>query len=361
MAIHFSPERWETVRDNYARWWNGTLDRNLMKVTVYNAHKPTRPCPKAPLLCQATCAQFEYSPEELIDRLDYELEQQEFLGDAFPYINFDCFGPGVLAAFCGAKLDNSSGGVWFFPPEGAEDIETLHIRYDPDNVWAKRLKEIYRAGNQRWQGQVLMGMTDLGGVLDVVASFRGTDTLLLDLYDAPEEVERLCREAQQAWFAAYEDLNAVLQPVNAGYSDWSGLYSSVPSYILQSDFTYMIGADMFEQFALPDLADSCRRLDNTIYHLDGQGELKHLDYLLNIPQLNAVQWVWGDGSPSGRHWVELYRKIAAAGKGIYLIGGDEEDFDTVLSQVPEGRFYMNTGTSTIEEGERLLKKYHIPY
>lgn len=361
MSIHFTPERWAAVRENYTQWWEGSLGRNLMKVAVPRAHAPSRPCPEAPLLCQAVCARLEYSPEELIDRLDYELEQWEFLGDAFPTVNFDFFGPGVLAAFCGARLDASSGGVWFFPPEdGPEDIARLRIRYDPENVWAKRVKDLYRAGNRRWQGQVLLGMTDLGGILDVVASFRGSEQLLLDLYDAPEEVERLCQEAQQAWMDAYRDLNAALQPENPGYSDWSGLYSPVPSYIIQSDFTYMISPEMFRRFALPSLADACRRLEHTIYHLDGQGQLKHLDQLLALPQLDAVQWVWGDGSPSGKHWVEVYRKIAAAGKGIYLIGEDEEDFDAVLSQVPEGRFYLNTQAPTLEEARRLLEKYHIP-
>ncbi|MGI5958182.1 MAG: hypothetical protein ACOX60_02050 [Massiliimalia sp.] len=358
MPIHFSEERWNKVRKNYTQWWDGTLKRPLMKMTVRNAYQPSRPEPKAPLLCQAVCDQFQYSPEELIDRWDYELEQYEFLGDAFPFINFDFFGPGVLAAFCGAKLDNSSGGVWFFPTE-KKDISQIHIHYDPENIWARRIKDLYRAGNQRWQGQVLMGMTDLGGILDVIASFRESENLLLDLYDAPEEVLRLCRETQQAWMDAYNDLNSVLQPVNPGYSDWSGIYSKDPSYVIQSDFSYMIGTEMFDEFALPFLKESCDTLTNTIYHLDGQGELKHLDHLLEIPSLNAVQWVWGDGSPTGKHWVDVYQKIAASGKGIHLIGGDQEDFDTVLSQV-KGRFYMYTEAKDCDQGKQILDKYGIP-
>lgn len=63
-------------------------------------------------------------------------------------------------------------------------------------------------------------MPDLGGVLDIVAVFRETENLLIDLYDTPEEVLRLCDEAYTAWMEAYHDLNSVLQPINPGYSDW---------------------------------------------------------------------------------------------------------------------------------------------
>lgn len=357
MPIHFEPQRWSRIRRTYQDWWERNTQRPVMKLMVPKAYAPARREPKAPLLSQGTCTLLEYTPEQLIDRLDYELEQQAYLGDGFPYLNFDCFGPGVLAAFCGAKLDNSSGGVWFFPQE-IREIEDIHIRYDPDNLWARRVKDLYRAGNERWQGQVLMGMVDLGGVLDVIATFRESENLLMDLYDAPEEVLRLCEECHQAWMDAYRDLNSVLQPVNPGYSDWSGIYSEVPSYILQSDFTYMIGTPMFDTFALPWLRRAAQEIEHTIYHLDGAGEVKHLEHLLELPQLDAVQWVWGDGTPSGRHWVDLYEKIAGAGKGIYLLGADEKDFDTVMGRVP-GCYYMNVWADTIDDAKRLCHKYGV--
>ena len=37
MAIHFSQERWARVRDTFARWWAGTLERPAAEVVVYGA------------------------------------------------------------------------------------------------------------------------------------------------------------------------------------------------------------------------------------------------------------------------------------------------------------------------------------
>ena len=66
--------------------------------------------------------------DAIVDRLDYELSKKFFLGDAFPYINLDCFAPDIMSAFIGANLDNSSSHVWFKPSEG---ITILHL--DKDN------------------------------------------------------------------------------------------------------------------------------------------------------------------------------------------------------------------------------------
>ncbi|MDR1948870.1 MAG: hypothetical protein LBQ38_05735, partial [Spirochaetaceae bacterium] len=340
MAIHFDPSRWEKVRETYEKWWNRELDRPVMNIRVNNVHRPEGEVPRAPLLSQVVCADLSYSAEELVDAIDYHLQSTEFLGDSFPAVNLDSFGPGVLSAFCGARLDNSSGRVWF-SVEPRLPIEEIHLSYDPSNQWAKRIKDIYRAGLHKWNGVVLMGMPDLGGVLDVAATFRGSEELLMDLYDSPDEVWRLCGEIQNAWYEAYHDLEAVLQPGNGGYSDWGGAYSAVPSYILQSDFSYMIGPEMFNQFVLPCLKRDCEELDHTIYHLDGVGEIPHLDSLLTLDKLDAVQWVYGDGKPTARHWIDLYRKIAAAGKGIHLVG-DGEDLREVYTQIKDNIYFPYT-------------------
>ena len=323
MALHFTQTRWETLRQTYARWWARSLDRPVIKLMVADAFSPEREMPRAPFLSQANCHDFSYTPEEVIDRIDYELSKKEFLGDAFPIMRMDCFGPGVLAAFCGARLDNSSGGVWFFPEE-ALPLSEITVRYDPENRWVKRIKTLYAAGHARWQGTVLMGMPDLGGVLDVAATFRGSENLLMDLYDDPDEVLRLCGEIEVAWMDAYRDFMQILAPINPGCSNWHGVYSEKPCYIPQSDFSYMIGNDMFRQFTLPSLKQVCRDIPHTIYHLDGIGQLAHLDDVLSIEALNAVQWVYGDGQPGTLHWLEVYKKIAAAEKGICVEGSCEE-------------------------------------
>ena len=79
-------------------------------------------------------------------------------------------------------------------------------------------------------------------------------------------------------------------------------------------------------------------LDHTVYHLDGAGQLGDLDMVLGIENLNAVQWVYGDGAPSAKHWIHIYKRIEEAGKGIYTVG-DADDFLAVYAQVKNHLYY----------------------
>jgi len=164
-------------------------------------------------------------------------------------------------------------------------------------------------------------MTDLGGTLDVISTFRPGHNLLYDLYDFPDEVKRLTWEVHELWHRFFNEINEVLQPVNPGYSDWAKIYSDKPSYVLQSDFSYMISPDMFHEFVKPDLEASCSKLGRSMYHLDGVGQLAHLESLLTIEDLDAVQWVPGDGKPGQEEWPEVYFKIHQAGKKIQIWNG----------------------------------------
>lgn len=340
----------EKVLDMHEAWWNGTSDTPLIEAVVTDAYNVPKKA-VAPVLDQATCADFSYSAEQLVERIDEELSAYEFLGAGYPRMTFVGFGPGILAAMCGGRLDNSSGRVWFYGDY--QHIEDIHPVYDPDSVWARRIKDIYRVGLERWQGSVLMEMPDLGGAMDVAASLRGSENLLLDLYDAPEEVERLTGEIETAWHAAYADFEQALAP-QKGYSSWSGIASRKRYYIVQCDFCYMIGNPMFRRFVLPTIRRDTEKLSHTIYHLDGIGQLRHLDDLLTLPKLNAVQWVSGDGQPDGKAWLDVYKKIDAAGKRSWVVGGARDFLDVRDAiRAPFFRFQI-TGDGT-DDDKKVLK------
>ena len=354
MPIHFSTERMTEVIQAHDDWWNGSLDRPLVKVHLLDAYPPDRDPPRAPVLEQDNSTDFGWTPEEVIDSLDFSLGRVEYMGDAFPYVNLDGFGPGVLAAFCGARPETNAGLIWFHPEEENRPIRQIHAKYDPENGWVRRIKAICRVGVDRWEGKVMIGFPDLGGVMDVAASLVGTENLLLALTDEREEVFRLIEEVQTAWYEAYEDFSAVLAP-QGGYTHWSGLLSSAPSYIIQCDFAYMIGPDMFREFVLETLRKDTERLAHTVYHLDGIGQLPHLDSVLSLPHLDAVQWVYGSGKPKAKYWMDVYKKIADAGKRIYVVDGENEFIDVLrgVGGTPYSKLYYPANCRS--RAEEILK------
>jgi 5-methyltetrahydrofolate--homocysteine methyltransferase len=350
-AVRFTQDDWDRIAETYKNWWARTAKKPSLALYVQGEYKSA-----GAILSQTNCTDFSKSPEEIVDAIDDMLSARQYFGCAFPHFNMDVFGPGVIAAMCGgAVLDNSSGRVWFHPKENLP-LREIHAEYDPKNKWTARIKAIYHAANKKWRGAAVMGFPDLGGPLDAAAALRGSDNLLMDLYDEPEEVRRLCVEIQTAWFAAYDDLAEVLAESGRGITDWSGIYSEKRAYISQCDFSYMIGAEQFRAFALPDLRDFWNRMENNVYHLDGVGELRHLNMILEDESLGAVQWVPGDGQPSARRWPEVYQKIAAAGKGSFLCCGDYGDFTALSEVVDPNLIYQPLWLRSAEEAKEILER-----
>ena len=315
MSVHFDRQRLQSVLANHELWWEGKLDRALVRGVIEGFYAPSHTA-KAPRLSQATCHDFSWTAEEVIEAEDAFLSTCEYFADGYPVMDFAAFGPGVLAAMLGSELDNSRGQIWFLPC--CDDITQLHVSYDPENKWVKRIKDLYRAGHERWNGSVIMTLPDLGGIMDILASLIGSENLVFALVDEPEEVKRVQFEIQEAWYEAYRDFSEALAPQGA-VTDWNGILSREGGYIPQCDFSYMLGPDMFEEFVMPILREDMKRLRHTIYHLDGIGELKHLDALLSLPELNAIQWVYGVGQPGPHAWLDLYRKVENAGKQVMII------------------------------------------
>jgi hypothetical protein len=92
--------------------------------------------------------------------------------------------------------------------------------------------------------------------------------------------------------------------------------------------------------------------------LDGPQALKHLDLLLACPQLNAVQWVYGDGHGRAENWIEVYRRCRAAGKSVQVFAADTADALTVLAAVGAHGVWLQVlqPFATRGEAEAFLKE-----
>ena len=359
MNIDFSAERWEQVKTTYRAWWAGKLERPLLAVTVRD-RDPGRPEPDLPYCPFTSFYDLSVPAEVIVDRWLYELECTRFLGDAFPSI-WPNFGPGSIAAFMGMNLVNGENTVWFHCDDPLEPQE-LSFTATADTLWYQRCAEIMRVAVQRFEGQVQIGMPDLGGNLDIVSSYRPGERLLMDLYDCPEDIKRLTWEAHEAWWWYFNELNTILQPGNPGYTAWTPLFSTEPYYMLQCDFAYMISPDMFVEFVQPELEATCRKLVNPFYHLDGPGQLAHLDHLLEIPNLKGIQWVPGAGQPGPGEWPEVYHRIRDAGRRAQVIAEGEPmaTFGKVAEQLGSASglyFHENVAPELAESVREWIMRY----
>ena len=112
---------------------------------------------------------------------------------------------------------------------------------------------------------------------------------------------------------------------------------------------------MFEEFVLPEIRQMCKDLDRTMYHLDGVGQLNHLDMLLGIKELDAVQWVPGSNAVPHNQWPEVWRKIQAAGKNMQINVPFLNYLDDVIDQIGTGKgIHLEPVVKNIAEKESVL-------
>jgi len=311
--INFSDQDWERVEQDTLAWWAGDLNRPLVYLAV------TDPIPadvlEPPLYSYWSNYPLDMPAKMIFGHFEPLFAATHFYGDAFPWwwVNF---GPGIAAGFLGARVHSvsePSETVWFSPARTVE-LKDLEFKYDSTNIWWKRVQELTTALVEQFGRSVAISHTDIGGNLDILASFRETQDLLFDLIDHPEEVERLTQKITNLWLRYYDELDAIIRPACRGTSCWTPIWSSGKTYMLQSDFSYMISPAMFERFVLPDITTCCERLDHGFYHLDGKGQIPHLDMLLSIERLRGIQWIPGDGQPPPQEWLPLLKRIRDGGK-----------------------------------------------
>jgi 5-methyltetrahydrofolate--homocysteine methyltransferase len=306
-----------TTLNNWEKYWNNELDRPIVSAVISGVGG------KVPGY-HSFDAFYDFSmpPEQVVEIVLKNIANCRYYGDA-ARTWFPNFGPGALTAMIGGQGTLTDNTVWFNGGKLADAApEELAFKFNPDSPWAQRIYAISAAAAKRGLDEIVVASTDIGGVTDVLASFRHGEAFLYDLYDRPDTVKRLVEEIHTAWFEAFSFLRSALGK-DYPYSCWANILSKKPHNMLQSDVSYMISPEQFGEFVLPELKKSCLKLDRAFYHLDGKGELPHLDQLLSINELAGIQWIPGDGAPPLHEWPEVLNKIADSGKKLQLLGSVE--------------------------------------
>jgi 5-methyltetrahydrofolate--homocysteine methyltransferase len=114
-----------------------------------------------------------------------------------------------------------------------------------------------------------------------------------------------------------------------------------------------------KKFFLPYVRQEVEHLDHCVYHLDGKVCLQHLDELLAIPGIDCIQWVPGDGQPRSIEWMDLLKKIQAAGKSVWIYDWTPEEIRTRFRELDPAKVVFSVGCASQDEGEQLLRDVRL--
>ena len=153
---------------------------------------------------------------------------------------------------------------------------------------------------------------------------------------------------------------------DAGYTGWIPLVHNKTWYPLQCDFSAMISPKMFERLVLPSLENISSQMGTSVYHLDGPGEIVHLDMILSVPNIHAIQWVplpdvhlekgnyhqCFDDEMS----LDIYRRVLKAGRKVVLCGVPAYQIENIFRAVGSDGIFIFGGGVNNQEAKDLIEK-----
>ncbi len=367
--MEYKPD-WEAARQRLLAFWNhDALDRCCLAV-----HAPRRDATLPPFpdlqsgawlggmeaideSDEAAIAAWWSDPELNYQRAVAWFENTFFGGEALPvtYINW---GAMAMAGMFGSPVVFKQTSVWY--PAVIDNWETWTWRFDPTTnpVW-RTLRAIHNRLLEDAPGRYLVGKPELGNGADVLSLMRGMDHLATDLIEFPDAVRQGVEVISDAWVTLMEEAYQASADVNQGdVLAWMGLWAPGRIDQLACDFSSVISPAMFRDFFVPELEKMGTWCAYGTYHLDGPACMKRmLDPVLEVPQIRAIQFTPGAGSPrtSFPAYIPRYQRILDSGRSLYLLC-DPDEVEPILAALPPEGLFIRTYVNTQDEAEALLQR-----
>ena len=352
-------ETWKTNLDEtkkrYIDWWNHKgIILNMWEHFQEGVQPHAEITPPAPA---KDLSQKWFDPQWRAEYLDWYVAHSSLKADILPVANTQ-LGPGSLAAILGGVFEGGEDTIWIHPNPDFTD----EIVFNPEHPNWILHKELLKACKAKANGHYFVGMPDLMEGLDVLAALKGTDRVLLDTVMQPEILEQQMQQINDIYFKVFDELYDIIRERDemafCYFSSWApGKMSK-----LQSDISTMISQDDYRRFVQPFIREQCQKIDYTLYHLDGVGAMHHLPALLEIEELNAIQWTPGVGEPQGGSpkWYDLYKKILAGGKSVMACWVTLDELKPLLDHIGADGVHLEMdfhNEKEVEQAMRIVEEY----
>lgn len=348
---------WLQSKSRFVQWWNhdgllvGMWGASETAACIHEqVAEPVRP---------ATLTERWTDPAFRAAQNHHRLSRSTFPLDVLPIASPD-LGPGILATYLGSEPDFAESTVWFRPrfAPGVEPADLPPLTFDPANPWWRTTEAILRAAVAASRGKYFVGCPDLLENMDVLSSLCDPEALCTDLLERPDWIVQRIAEINGVWFEAYQRIYDLIK-LEDGSSCYDAFYLWGPGKVakVQCDSSAMFSPRMFRQFVVPALTRQCAWLDHSLYHLDGTQAVQHLDALLEIEPLDAIEWTPQAGIETGGHprWHGMYRRILAAGKSVQVVNVELDEVQPLLDAIGGKGVYLMIQFKDDREAERAAK------
>lgn len=344
-------QNYEKTKERYEAFWHREIiDRP--PVCIYLPAKMKKPIPvKEHSSFREEWLDFDFR----VERDVAILKNRDYYADSLPII-FPNMGPEIFSAWCGCDYEFGKTTAWSSPCIKDWEKDSDEIKFNENHPLFKATIEYTNRLLELGKGNFIVGLTDFHPGGDHLAALRDPQNLAIDLLEYPDEVKFMLNRSYGDYYKVYNIFYDLLRKEGMPITSWTPLIHEGRFYIPSCDFSCMISSSMFEEFFLRGIIEECKFYERSIYHLDGPGALRHLDLILDIKELDAVQWVAGAGNESFEKWVDVYKRIQNAGKALQ-ISCTIKDLPIIFETLrPEGVWFSNiSGVNDRDTADRIIR------
>lgn len=288
------------------------------------------------------------------------IDGRQLHGETFP-IFCPNLGPWISSVVWQGKLVFEETTSYMEKPGFDSYVDISNdFQVDFTGIYFQKIIEMTQLSLETGQGIFQTGYTDLHGGLDCLAGLRGTEVLLTDFYDFPEEVLRAQGLVTRGFLRMFDFFSTWLEKSGQLSANWLNLPFPGRMHVPSCDTAYMMSPEQFTTFEVPSLMSEMAAMDVNIFHVDGIGVARHIDTILELPGLDAIQWVQGSGDDEPiSKWTGLIKKILNKGISVIAILNPAE-IEGFISDFPnpEG-ILIHVNESLSEDDEiTLLERIH---
>jgi hypothetical protein len=295
-----------------------------------------------------------FDTEAVVEGFIKSIQGRQFLAENFP-VYWPNIGPDAYASFYGCDLTYGEVTSWSHPIiKTWEDLDKIQL--DMECEYLKKIDELTAYALQRCEGKFLVGYTDLHPGIDCALAWRGMEQLCFDLLEAPDKVKEMIDLACRDFVKLFDYFGDTLKKYGQPSVTWMEIPSFGKLHIPSADFATMMSPTQFNELVLPIIQSEVRHADHNVFHLDGKGVANHIDTILEIPEVQAIQWVQGVGDDQPiMQWLPLIRNIQDKGKAV-IVDLQKDELEEFISQMrPEGLFLW-IAEDNIDQQKQLIKR-----
>lgn len=302
---------------------------------------------------QETALHWYTDAETVLARNKHLLDNRTWVGDGIPTVMLSLGPSGQAGYMKGVKHEFTENTLWFHPTEDRYP----EFVFEEDNFWYQKTLELARYFAKHANDEYFVSMADVTGDLDALSLLQGADNLLMDMILNESYIDPAMMKFREVWDKYTKETFNIIKDVNRGGSGIGWLFTWAPGLHaqLQCDISTMISPEMFAKYAKPELDYQGRNLDYPMYHLDGMEQIRHLDQILDIDNLRAIQWTSVAGQPSPLHFIKELQQIQAAGKGLLLNLQSTDDLEPLMENLSSKGLHLVLPAQSEDHGKELLK------